>query len=74
MPTADKFTENEKDFMETVGKELFIEMLLDLLKEWFISVDWTAEVFSLVDIATDGDVEIEMRLPLRLLTWLVRNV
>lgn len=39
MPTADKFTENEKDFMETVGKELFIEMLLDLLKEWFISVD-----------------------------------
>lgn len=74
MPTADKFTENEKDFMETVGKELFIEMLLDLLKEWFISVDGTAEVFSLVDIATDGDVEIEMRLPLRLLTWLVRNV
>ena len=39
VPTADKFTENEKDFVETVGKELFIEMLLDLLKEWFISVD-----------------------------------
>ena len=39
MPTADKFTENEKDFVETVDKELFIEMLLDLLKEWFISVD-----------------------------------
>lgn len=39
VPTEDKFTENEKDCVERVGKELFIKMLLDLLKEYFISVD-----------------------------------
>lgn len=39
VPTSYKVTENEKDCMERVGKELFIKMLLDLLKEEFITVD-----------------------------------